>query len=66
LRTARAVRGLTTLGAGTVGPTQQFALAGGVTVHGDVHVHGIQDVKAFEEALMKRSKQRAHPRRSTR
>lgn len=49
---------------GTVAtPSGQFAHAGTVTINGGVHLHGVQDVKGMEAALMKRSRQRAHSRR---
>ncbi len=39
---------------------------GGVVITGDVHFHGVQNVKQMEEALAKRRRQRANARRSTR
>ncbi len=39
---------------------------GGVIINGGLHLHGIQDVKALENALAKRRKQRAHARGGTR
>ncbi len=46
----------------------QFALAGahptGIVVNGGIHLHGIQNVKELENALAKRTKQRAHKRRA--
>jgi len=49
----------------------QFAAAGAlggqtITVHGGIHLHGIQNVKEFENELAKRRKQRAHARGGTR
>lgn len=49
----------------------QFVLAGahpqgGIVINGGVHLHGVQDMKALENAMAKRAKQRAHARRSTR
>lgn len=51
----------------------QFTLAGAtpggreaVVINGPVHFHGVQNVKEMENALLKRKKQRAHARRSTR
>jgi hypothetical protein len=41
-------------------------LAPGVTINGGIHLHGVQDVKALENALAKRAKQRAHARRGNR
>jgi hypothetical protein len=38
--------------------------AGGIVVNGGIHLHGIQNVKELENALAKRTKQRAHKRRA--
>jgi hypothetical protein len=43
-----------------------FAGAGGVVIHGDVHVHGVQDVKGFENDLVKRNRGRPKVRRGAR
>jgi hypothetical protein len=43
-----------------------FALAGGVNIHGDVHVHGVQDPRKFEEHLTKRHNARPKVRRGAR
>jgi hypothetical protein len=55
---------------GLVAPSrsQAFALAGagGVTINGDVHVHGVTDVKSFENQLTKRHAARPHVRRGAR
>lgn len=40
--------------------------AGGVTVNGDVHVHGVQNWRQFEEIAAKRAKSRPQPRRGGR
>jgi hypothetical protein len=54
-----------TIGAGGTAPraTGQFAAAGGVTITGPVHVHGVQDIGQFENAITKRAKARPHTRR---
>ena len=47
-------------------PSGQFVGAGArghLVINGGVHLHGIQNVKEFEEALARRSGQRVHPRR---
>jgi hypothetical protein len=51
-----------------VGHTPAFAgggVRGGVNIHGDVHVHGVQDIGKLENQLTKRAKARAHVRRGT-
>jgi hypothetical protein len=55
----------------TASAGHQFTLAGahpqgGIVINGGLHLHGIQDVKALENALAKRRKQRAHARGGTR
>lgn len=44
----------------------QFGGAGAINIYGGVQVQGVQNVKALENELAKRAKQRAHQRRSTR
>jgi hypothetical protein len=49
----------------------QFTLAGahpggGLVINGGIHLHGVQDVKALENQLAKRAKQRGHARRGNR
>jgi hypothetical protein len=43
------------------GTSHQFT--GGVTITGDVHVHGVQDIAGFENQIVKRAKARPHTRR---
>jgi hypothetical protein len=47
-------------------PAFGLAGAGGVTIHGDVHLHGVQDVAGFEAQLTKRHAARPHVRRGAR
>jgi hypothetical protein len=61
--------GIVTLGPHATAPTHHtgaFALAGGVTVNGGVHLHGVQDMSRFEAELQKRAHGRPHPRRGAR
>lgn len=55
----------------TASAGHQFTLAGahpqgGIVINGGLHLHGIQDVKALENALARRRQQRAHARGGTR
>jgi hypothetical protein len=53
-----------TVGAGgTVPGAHSTQFGAGITIHGGVHVHGVQDVAALENQLVKRAKARAHTRR---
>jgi hypothetical protein len=54
------VPGLSSMAFATAG-----AAGGGIVVNGDVHVHGVQDVGRFEDALTRRAKQRPHRRRGS-
>jgi hypothetical protein len=49
-------------------PSRAFAAVGGggVVITGDVHVHGVQDVNAFEDAMVKAGRGKAHQRRGAR
>jgi hypothetical protein len=61
--------GIVTLGPHATAPTQHtgaFALAGGVTINGGMHLHGVQDMSRFEAELQKRAHGRPHPRRGAR
>lgn len=52
---------------GTVAaPSSAFALAHGAVFNGPVTFNGVQDVKAMEHALAKRTKARSHQRRGAR
>lgn len=49
----------------------QFTLAGAhpggqLTIHGGIHLHGVQDIRQLENQLAKRAKTRAHARRGNR
>jgi hypothetical protein len=49
------------------GGTAAFATAGGgVHIHGDVHLHGVQDVPAFENEMIKQGRGQPHTRRGSR
>jgi hypothetical protein len=61
--------GVVQIGAGGTLPvhhTQAFALAGGMTINGGLHLHGVQDPKQLQDALTKHAKTQPHPRRGAR
>jgi hypothetical protein len=43
--------------------TPAYAGAGGVVIHGGLHLHGVQDMTSLENALEARAKRRPRPRR---
>jgi len=55
----------TTVGRGGTVPGGSSGQFTGINVHGDIHVHGVQDVAALENQITKRAKARAHTRRGT-
>lgn len=52
-----------TVGAGGTVPGGHSGQFTGVVISGDVHVHGVHDIKAFENEIAKRAKARPHTRR---
>jgi hypothetical protein len=44
-------------------PGRPVARPGGVTVHGDLHVHGVQDPRKLQDAVVKQSRGRPVRRR---
>jgi hypothetical protein len=61
-----AIAKLATLGRGNrlaTGRSTAFAGSSSVVINGDVHVHGVQDPRAFEAAMAKRAKGRPSVRR---
>jgi hypothetical protein len=63
-RRAEAV--LAQIGRGGTLPTRSGQFTGGVTIAGDVHVHGVQDVQGFENAMTKVARRQPHTRRGAR
>jgi hypothetical protein len=65
IRMIRQAVGASTLIPSRAGDLDRSIAAAGITINGGVHLHGVQDVPAFENALTKRGKQRAHRRRGS-
>lgn len=48
---------------GTVPGVRSHQFNAGITIHGGLHVHGVQDVPGLENQIVKRAKSRPHTRR---
>ena len=66
LRLETAIRGIGPGGSVPSGQLLAFSAGHATVINGGVHLHGVQDVPAFEGELVKRSQARGHVRRGSR